>query len=236
MKKEKYTYNSYDEILNILFENKDEEYKKFNKKLIPGVENIIGVRIPIIKKIAKDIASSEYKEYIKDAKFNYYEENMLLGLVIANLQEDFEEVLEYIDMFLDRINNWAVCDSFCSGLKITVKYKKEMYKYISTQINSDNPWRIRFSLVMILDYYIEKEYLEDIFKKTDSIESKEYYVQMATAWLISICFVKYPKETLAYLENNKLDKFTYNKSLQKIVESNRVDKDTKLNIKNMKRR
>ncbi len=89
---------------------------------------------------------------------------------------------------------------------------------------------------MLLEYYIEEDYLKDIFYFCDDLDSNEYYVQMAVAWLISMCYVKFEQETLKYLNSNDLDNFTYNKALQKIIESNRVDIEKKNIIKNMKRK
>ena len=161
---------------------------------------------------------------------------MLKGMIIGlSKKENIDVVFNYIKQFVPKINNWAVCDVFCTGLKITKKYKEEMWNFIQTYRKSEKEFEIRFAIVMILDYYIEEEYLEKDFKIFDSITSKDYYVQMAIAWAVSICLIKHYDETVEYLQNCKLDKFTFNKSLQKAIESYRINDDKKQILRHMKR-
>ncbi len=124
---------------------------------------------------------------------------------------------------------------FCAGLKITKKHKEQMWKLIQKYLHTDQEFKIRFSIVMILDFYIEKEYLQRDFEIFDRILSTDYYVQMAVAWAISICLIKFYDETLIYLKTAKLDNFTYNKALQKAIESYRITNEQKEVLKKMKR-
>lgn len=124
---------------------------------------------------------------------------------------------------------------FCAGLKITKKHKEQMWKLIQKYLHTDQEFQIRFSIVMILDFYIEKEYLQRDFEIFDRILSTDYYVQMAVAWAISICLIKFYDETLIYLKTAKLDNFTYNKALQKAIESYRITNEQKEVLKKMKR-
>lgn len=226
-----------EKIKNKLFELADEKYKEFHGGLCPGVNNIIGVRVPVLRNYAKELV----KKYSLEELWNqiddeYYEEIMLKGMIIGlSKKENIDVVFNYIKQFVPKINNWAVCDVFCAGLKITKKYKEEMWNFIQTYIKSEKEFEIRFAIVMILDYYIEEEYLEKDFKIFDSITSKDYYVQMAIAWAVSICLIKHYDETVEYLRNCKLDKFTFNKSLQKAIESYRVTEDKKQYLRKMKK-
>jgi hypothetical protein len=70
----------------------------------------------------------------------------------------------------------------------------------------------------------------------DAIKHPGYYVKMAAAWAISLCYIKFPRITMDYLQNSSLDDFTYNKALQKIIESYQVNQDTKKIIRSMKRK
>ena len=226
-----------EKIKNKLFELADEKYKEFHGGLCPGVNNIIGVRVPVLRNYAKELV----KKYSLEELWNqiddeYYEEIMLKGMIIGlSKKENIDVVFNYIKQFVPKINNWAVCDVFCAGLKITKKYKEEMWNFIQTYRKSEKEFEIRFAIVMILDYYIEEEYLEKDFKIFDSITSKDYYVQMAIAWAVSICLIKHYDETVEYLRNCKLDKFTFNKSLQKAIESYRVTEDKKQYLRKMKK-
>lgn len=226
-----------EKIKNKLFELADEKYKEFHGGLCPGVNNIIGVRVPVLRNYAKELV----KKYSLEELWNqiddeYYEEIMLKGMIIGlSKKENIDVVFNYIKQFVPKINNWAVCDVFCGGLKITKKYKEEMWNFIQTYIKSEKEFEIRFAIVMILDYYIEEEYLKKDFEIFDSITNKDYYVQMAIAWAVSICLIKHYDKTVQYLRNCKLDKFTFNKSLQKAIESYRISNDKKEILKIMKK-
>lgn len=225
-----------EQIKQKLFELADEKYKQFHGNLCPGTDNILGVRIPILRNYAKELIK-QYKldELLKNIDNEYYEEIMLQGMLIGLAKEDINIILNLIKDFVPKIDNWAICDVFCAGLKITKKHKDEMWKFVCNYLDSDNEFEVRFSLVMILGYYIEEQYLNKDFKIFDNIKHTGYYVQMANAWAISLCLIKYYDETLQYLKKCKLDKFTYNKALQKAIESYRVTDKQKDELRKMKR-
>ena len=153
---------------------------------------------------------------------------MLKGMIIGlNTKADIKEIISDIEEFVPKIDNWAVCDTFCAGLKITKKYKDEIWNLLKKYLSSNKEFEIRFAVVMILDYYIEEKRLNEIYKICDKIENDAYYVKMAVAWCISICLVKYYDETLNYLETCKLDDFTYRKAIQKAIESYRLTDEQK---------
>lgn len=224
------------EIREKLFELADEKYKQFHSGLCPGVDNIIGVRVPILRNYAKELLKeNKLSKLINEIDDKYYEEIMLKGMLIGLAKkENPDTILNYIKEFIPKIDNWAVCDVFCAGLKITNKYKKEMWEFIQTYLKAEKEFEIRFGIVMILDYYIDEDYLYKDFKIFDSITSKDYYVQMAVAWAISICLIKFYSETIEYLRKCKLDTFTFNKALQKAIESYRINDEQKEFLKNMK--
>lgn len=213
----------------------EEKYQKFASTLIPGCDNLIGVRIPNIRKIAKRIAKDNPIKYLDHANEIYFEEKMLKALIIGNMKDDIEIILEQVALFIPKVDNWSVCDSFCNELKIVRNYKGRVWRFLQRYWQSDKPYEIRVAVVMLLFHFIEEKYLDDLFFIFDIIENDDYYVKMAVAWAISICFVKFPTETMDFLNNNHLDNETYNKILQKIRESLQVDQETKEIIKAMKR-
>ncbi len=214
----------------------DKKYKEFHSKLCPGTNNIIGIRIPVLREYAKTLLKEkDFKTLINNIDDEYYEEIMLQGMLIGLVKKDFNEIKPYIENFIPKINNWAICDTFCAGLKITKKYKEEMWNLINKYVTSDQEFYIRFAVVMILDYYIEEEYIEADFKIFNNIKSDKYYVQMAVAWAISICFIKYYEKTIEYIKTANLDEFTYNKAIQKAIESYRITKEQKDILKKMKK-
>ena len=215
----------------------DEKYREFQKGLCPGTENILGVRVPVLrdyaKKLSKEYEIQELLMHIDDA---YYEEIMLQGMLIGlEKDKDIQTILKDIERFVPQIDNWGVCDVFCAGLKITKKHEKEMWNFLQKYVTSDKEFEIRFGVVMILDYYITEAYLDKNFAIFDHIKSDKYYVQMAVAWAISICLIKFYDRTIEYLKQAKIDKFTYNKALQKAIESYRISDEQKAELRKMKK-
>lgn len=226
------------EIREELIKLSDEKYREFHSSLCPNTNNIMGVRIPKLRNFAKKLLKEiDWKEYLSNAWNDYYEEIMLQGMIIGlvSKKENIDEFIPYINEFVPKIDNWAICDTFCAGLKITEKNLEYIWNYLQKYFVSDKEFEIRFAVVMLLDYYLKEEYIDDVLKILNNIKSNEYYVEMAIAWAISIAFIKFERKTMAFLENNSLSDFTYNKSIQKIIESYRVDEKNKEKLKKMKR-
>lgn len=222
-------------VKEILSNQAESKYQQFMAKLLPGIPNILGVRLPKLRAIAKQLAKENWKDYLEHATQDSFEEVMLQGMVIGYVKGEFEEIVPYIASFIPKINNWSVCDSFCNTLKITKRYPKEMWDFIQPYLKDSKEYHIRFGVVMLLNYYREEEYVKEALKRMDEIESDAYYVRMGIAWAISMYYVSFPIETMSFLKNNHLDDFTYNKTLQKITESLKIDKETKEMIKTMRR-
>lgn len=212
----------------------DEKYRDFHKNLCPGVENILGVRLPILRKISKNLSKDNYLDYLNNKDLKYYEEIMIKGLTIGYIKVDNDTRFDYIKNFIPYIDNWAVCDSFCNNLKFTNKNMNEVWNFLMTYLSSSNEFELRFVIVMILNYFLTEEFIDDVLNIFNNIHHEGYYVKMAVAWAISFAYIHFPEKTLEFLKNNNLDKFTYNKSLQKIIESNRVSKDDKNLMRSMK--
>lgn len=218
-----------------LLEERDEKYQKFSAALLPGVKNVLGVRIPQLRKIAKDIYKNTNWQEFLNTESEYFEETMLQGMVIGLIKDSPEKILKYVETFVPCINNWSVCDCFCCSLKFVQTNKNIMWEFLKKYKKTKKEYEIRFVLVILLNYFIEKKYLNDIFKIIECYQYDDYYSMMGAAWLVSICYIKYPDETFKFLQNTSIDNRTFNKSIQKIIESRQVDKETKKYLKNMKR-
>lgn len=214
----------------------DEKYKKFAMSLMPGIDNVLGVRLPELRKLAKKIAKDNWRDYLKNADNDYFEEIMLQGMVIGYAKAEVSEILTYVADFVPKINNWSICDSFCSGLKITKDNMDMVWRFIQPYAHSDSEYDIRFGVVMLLNFFIMDDYIDEVLSILNSIHHEGYYVKMAVAWTISMCYVKMPHKTMTFLKKNNIDDFTYNKALQKIIESFKVSKETKDIIREMKRK
>ena len=183
-----------------LFELQDLKYKEFHSNLCPNNDNIIGIRVPILKKFARELYKEDNNILTKLGD-TYYEEVMLQGLVISLSTEPVNKKIKLIEKFVPKIDNWAICDTFCSSLKIKNKEKEIYWDFLKKYYNSSKEFEIRFLLVMLLDYYLEDKYLDKICNIIRNINSTDYYVKMAKAWLISIMYIKYPKYTFKELDN-----------------------------------
>ena len=213
----------------------DLKYKEFHSSLCPGVDNIIGVRVPEIRKLVNKILNEDYKFYLNNIKNDYYEETMIEGLVIATSKMSLDEKFLYLEKFIPEIDNWAICDTVCASFKFKDNELDEVWKFITKYKNSKNEFELRFMIVMMMNYFLIDKYLDKVIAIIDKISYGYYYTDMAVAWLISVMFVKNRGKCLDYLNNNNLSTFTYNKALQKIIESNRVSNSDKDMIREMKK-
>ncbi len=216
----------------------DQKYKEFHSNLCPGTENILGVRVPILRNYAKELIKQYSLDYLLHTiEDENYEEIMLQGMLIGLSKNlTWKELENCMKEFIPKINNWAICDVFCAGLKMTKKYKKEMFTFIKEYLQSDKEFEVRFAVVMILDYYIEKEYLEEDFQIFNNIKLDAYYVRMAVAWAISVCFIQFYDETINYMKSSTtIEDWSYNKAIQKALESYRITDKQKKELRKLKK-
>lgn len=216
----------------------EEDYRRFASSLIPNIDNVLGVRLPALRKLATGIVKGDWRSYLASAADDYFEETMLQGMVIGYAKSaDVEELLQCVADFVPKINNWSVCDSFCLGLKFTRTNQQRVWDFVQPYLASDAEYEIRFGVVMLLVHFVDDAHIDRVLELLDRIDHEGYYVKMAVAWALSICFSKLPEPTLRYLRGaHLLDKFTYNKALQKITELSRIDSDTKAIIRGMRRK
>ena len=218
-----------------LIEMSEDKYREFAMKLLPDIDNVLGVRLPFLRKTAKEFARGDWRTVLQNIDNEYFEEKLVECFVIAYAKMDYDERMSYIEAFLPKIDCWSVCDSFCTTLKFTEKNKDAVLDYLKSKGDSKEEYVIRFVAVMLLNYYINEEYLDEFFKLIDRLHTEKYYAHMAVAWALSIAYIKFPRETEKFLTGSGLDDATYNKTLQKIRESNRISKEEKEYIKGLKR-
>ena len=215
--------NTYQEFINYLISIKEDNYKKFHEGLVLNSKyQMLGIRLPIMRKISK----SNYLDFLNISEDNYYEEIMIQGLVISNIK-DINIFDKYHKEHIKKIDNWALCDTYCNSIKIIRKYEDKYFKEAIKLSLSKDEFTSRTGLIIILSHFINKNNLKDIFDTLNKIDSNKYYINMAQAWLLCELFIKYREETLDYLNNHKLNKFTINKTISKIHDSYRVSKEDK---------
>ena len=223
------------EIQKELFSLQDKEYMKFLSKLTPNVseDTIIGVRIPEIRKLAKKLVkNNEYEDFLKELPHKYYDENLLHGAIISE-SKDFEKCIKLLDNFLPFVDNWAVCDTISP--KIFKKYKKGVIEKIKEWSQSDKTYTCRFGVEMLMTHFLDEDFKKEYLEMVANIHSEEYYVKMVVAWFFATALAKQWDYAVIYLEDNRLDVWVHNKTIQKARESLRISLEKKEYLKKLKR-
>ncbi|MCM1114372.1 MAG: DNA alkylation repair protein [Clostridium sp.] len=214
-----------------LFDSQDLKYRDFHAKLIPNVdkEYFIGVRIPVIRDIAKR-AAKENAEIVP----KYYEEIMVQGMAIGYSKCEIAEYISRLEKFVPLIDNWAICDCVCSTLKFTKKYQNEMWDFVNRYQNGSE-YEVRFLVVMLMNYFLTDTYIDKTLDILTSIHREEYYINMAIAWALATALAKYEAKVLPIIERKALDTFVHNKTIQKARESYRIRDELKAYLKSLKK-
>ena len=223
-------------IKDILKEYIDEKFKDFTSVLIPGARPILGVRVPILRKLAKEIAKDDWQTYLKEATEDTYEEVAIKGFVIGYAKAELKGLLPYIAEHIEKIDDWSLCDGFCSNLKVVEKHQEEFLEFLLPYAKIDDEFKQRVVAVMLMTYYMTDDYIDMSLEVLDSLKNEKYYCKMAVAWAIATAWAKQREKTYCFMQegNNTLDDWTYNKAIQKMLESYRVSDEDKDMLRKMK--
>lgn len=224
------------DVLYELFKLQDLKYKDFNKRLIPNIDEnrIIGIRVPILRKFAKDFYKNDFEgaiSFMENFSHFYLEEENLHLFLIENMK-NFENVIECFEKILPFIDNWQSCDIFYP--KIFKKNKDKLYKKILEWIHSKDVYTVRFAIKLLITDYLDCDFKIEDLKMVSSIRSENYYVNMARAWYFQVSLLKQYDLSIKFIENKVLDVFTHNKTIQKAIESKLIDFDKKKYLKTLK--
>ncbi len=222
------------DILKELFKLQDTEYKSFHSKLIPDIDpdTIIGIRVPVLRKLAKSIKNdAQIEKFKKDLPHKYYEENNLHAFLICETR-DFDLCIEELDRFLPYVDNWATCDSI---RPVCFKSNKDkLLKYINIWIKSENTFTVRFAIEMLMIHFLDACFFDDFHELVLNVRSDEYYVKMMIAWYFATALAKQWDATIKILEHKNLSEWIYNKTIQKAVESYRITDKQKEYLRSLK--
>lgn len=218
-----------------LFELQDLKYKAFVEKLTPSVkpENIIGVRVPVLRSFAKNFAKTpETIEFIKELPHIYYEENNLHAFIVQGIK-DYQKCIDEIERFLPYVDNWATCDMMRPG--VFAKHKDKLLIRIDTWLKSCHTYTIRFGIEMLMNFYLANDFKADYLSMVARIRSDEYYVNMMKAWFFAEALAKQWDSAVVFIENGSLDLWTHNKTIQKAKESYRISDERKAYLNSLKK-
>ena len=217
-----------------LFAMQDKQYAAFQAKLTPGVpvESFIGIRVPMLRKFAKEFTKeAECEDFLHQLPHEYYDENMLHGLLISEVK-DYEECIQLTDSFLPFVDNWAVCDIMSP--KVFAKHKKELLAKIKTWSKSSHVYTCRFGIETLMSHYLDKDFKAEYLEIPVSVRSEEYYVKMMVAWFFATALAKQWDATIPYIEQRCLAPWTHNKTIQKAIESYRITPEQKEYLRTLK--
>lgn len=230
-----WTEERYQNLVDTLRSLAEEPYRAFHQRLVPEVHNLLGVRLPRLQAISREIAKGDWASYLQAARTDTYEERMLQGLVIGRIRADLDTVWSLVEEFVPKIDNWGVCDSFCAGLKMVGAHREEVWPRLLPYIRSGQEFACRFGVVLLLDFFVVDDYIDRVLEELLQIRSEAYYIQMGVAWALSLCLVRYPQRTERALRKNPPPSAIYQKALQKIVESRRISSEERDRVRAWKR-
>lgn len=217
-----------------LFSMQDLSYREFHSRLMPDVEKdtVIGIRVPVLRKYVKELAKDpEIGGFLEDLPHRYYEENNVHGFLIQQMKE-YGQCMEELEKFLPYINNWATCDM--TSPKVFKKHKEELLEAVRRWIVSDHVYTVRYGIGMLMQHYLDDDFREEYPQMVSEIRSEEYYVNMMIAWYFATALAKQYETILPYIEKQKLDVWTHNKTIQKACESYRITPEQKAYLRTLK--
>lgn len=227
-------YFTQERIKERLFELAEGNYKTFSSSLIPGVTNMLGCRIPGLRKLAKEICQTDFRKYLENPAEDYFEEVMLQGLVIGYAKMDIEERLKHAKSFIPKISDWSVNDGFCSTFKSATKNRERVWEFLLPYAKSEKEFEIRVAAVMYMDYFLTEEYIDKVLEMLFSMKQDDYYAMMGIAWTLATAYAKFPEQTKKALDW-EWPKATLNKAIQKMCESYRVSDGDKVELRKRKK-
>jgi 3-methyladenine DNA glycosylase AlkD len=221
-------------ILRQLFALQDEAYRLFQTKLMPTVppEQVIGVRIPALRKLAKELwGTTEARRFMENLPHQYYEENNLHGLFIQQMG-DYDQVIQALNRFLPFVDNWATCDLLRP--KVVGKHLSEFLFHIRRWIASEETYTVRFGIEMLMTWYLDGAFQPEYLDWVAAVPGEDYYIRMMVAWFFATALAKQPEATLPILEEKRLPAWTHNKAIQKAIESRQIPAEQKNYLKTLK--
>lgn len=228
------------EIRNKLNALAEEEYRTFSARLVPGGKPMLGVRLPKLRAMAKELARDSdtpertWRRYLEEASDDYFEEIMLQGMTLGLVRADVEEILSYADRFVPKINDWSINDSFCNGFRAAKRAPQRVYEWLLPYLYPEaqdeaHAFTQRMALIMLMCHYLTPEYITRVLEACDAVQNENYYTRMGAAWTLATAYAKFPEETAAYLKsgNCHLPEETVQMTIRKLCESRRIPPEEK---------
>ena len=196
-------------------------------------DTILGIRVPVLRKYAKEInATPLAQSFLKELPHQYYEENNLHAFLLEKIT-DYKLLIRELNTFLPFVDNWATCDMMSP--KCFKNHKKELLKQINIWLTSDHSYTVRYAVKCLMQHFLEEDFKEDYLKTVSEIKSEDYYVNMMIAWFFQEAVTKQYDSAIIYLENGLLCPFIHNKTISKCCDSFRISNDKKKYLKTLRK-
>ena len=235
---------SVEQIEEQLFALQDKKYGEFQVKLIPTVppDSIIGCRTPDLRSYAKELYKAGIIEdsftdtsggvFLNDLTHKYFDENQLHAFIL-NCDKDFSRCINLTDKFLPYVDNWATCDQLSP--KIFGKQGEKLLPHIEKWLSSEHAYTVRFGIRMLMQHFLDKKFESRYLEKVAAVNPRdEYYIKMMQAWYFATALAKQYDAAVSYIQEKRLEKWTHNKTIQKVCESYRVTEEHKTYLKSLK--
>ena len=222
------------DIQTALFALRDPAYQAFQSKLIPTIDpqTVIGVRMPALRKLAREIAGTPVAGgFLQELPHRYYEENNLHGLLISAIP-DYDGAVAALETFLPYVDNWATCDLLSP--KAFRKHPPELRKQIRRWVEDAHTYTVRFGLGMLMSFYLDEDFRPEYLEIPAQVQSEEYYVNMMIAWYMATALAKQWDAAIPYIQERRLSEWVHRKSIQKAVESYRITPEQKEYLKGLR--
>ena len=195
-----------DAVFQRLSELSDPTYRDFHAGLIPNIspETILGVRVPALRKLARELrGSAEAQEFMAALPHEYYDENCLHGLLINDIK-DFGATVSALDAFLPYVDNWAVCDLISP--RSFKSRPPELAAHVRRWLESSHSYTVRFGIGVLMSFYLDEGFEPAQLEAVAERCCEEYYVNMMVAWYFATALAKQPEAALPYIENRRLSR------------------------------
>lgn len=210
-----------------LLDNTDEKYKEFHSRLTRSNYPITGIRVPLIRAYGKELAKCDNVDEFLQSESNRYEIVMLKGIVLSNVMKKTND-FDLLDKFLLEIDDWAVCDVACGSLKRKDNtYLNKCLAYAK----SDHVWTARWGLVSFMTNFCDKS--DELREAVYNIVAKDYYIDMALAWLIQVLCIKNREVAEELLASSKISQTVKKMAVRKIKDSFRISQEDKVYLSSL---
>lgn len=208
----------------------------FYASLTPGAKPIHGVRVPEMRKIAKEVAKGDYRDFLENNPMDSFELEMISAAAIGYIK-NLQDALYYFEWFMPKVHDWSVSDTLCQTFKIASKYPEEVWSLLEKYFESEDEFIIRIVAITLMSHFLTDTYIDKVINVLNSFNPSEYYSKMGIAWAVATVMAKYPEKCMNYMisDENRLDDWTFNKSIQKMKESYRVTDEMKAYMEKIKR-